>query len=87
LARFELNLGPAGYGFLFGSLGAGAITAAAVLPRLRRNVSLDLLVAEGTLLFAFMVLLLAFLPYVGLIALQIQSIVQAFDRRHGIRLE
>ena len=69
LARFELKLGPTGYGLLFGSLGAGAITAAAsVLPALRRKVSLDLLVAEATVLFALMMLLLAFLRHAGLIA-------------------
>lgn len=68
LARFELKLGPTGYGLLFGSLGAGAITAAAVLPALRRKISLDLLVAEATLLFALMMLLLAFIRHAGLIA-------------------
>jgi MFS family permease len=68
LARFELKLGPTGYGLLFGSLGAGAITAAAVLPALRRKASLDLLVAVATVLFAFMMLLLAFLRHAGLIA-------------------
>jgi MFS family permease len=68
LARFELKLGPTGYGLLFGSLGAGAITAASVLPALRRKVSLDLLAAEATVLFALMMLLLAFIRQAGLIA-------------------
>jgi MFS family permease len=68
LVRFELKLGPTGYGLLFGSLGAGAITAAAALPALRRKMSLDVLVAEATLIFAVMMLLLAFLRHAGLIA-------------------
>jgi MFS family permease len=68
LARFELKLGPTGYGLLFGSLGAGAVTAAAVLPALRRRASLDLLVAGATILFAFMMFLLAFLRHDVLIA-------------------
>jgi MFS family permease len=68
LARFELKLGPTGYGLLFGSLGAGAITAAAVLPALRKKASLDLLVAEATVLFALMLLLLAFFRHPGIIA-------------------
>jgi len=68
LARFELKLGPTGYGLLFGSLGAGAITAAAVLPALRRKASLDSLVAGATVLFACMMFLLAFLRHAGLIA-------------------
>jgi MFS family permease len=68
LARFELKLGPTGYGLLFGSLGAGAITAAAVLPALRGRASLDLLVAGATVLFACMMLLLAFVRHAGMIA-------------------
>jgi MFS family permease len=69
LARFELKLGATGYGLLFGSLGAGAITAAAVMPALRRKASLDLLVAGATVLFACMMLLLSFLRHTGLIAI------------------
>lgn len=67
LARFELKLGPTGYGLLFGSVGAGAVTAAAILPVLRRNASLDLLVAAATVLIAFMMFLLAFLRLAALI--------------------
>jgi len=68
LARFELKLGPTGYGLLFGSLGVGAIVAAAFLPALRRKTSLDLLVTEATVFFACMMLLLAFLRHAWLIA-------------------
>jgi quinol monooxygenase YgiN len=68
LARFELKLGPTGYGLLFGALGAGAITAASVLPTFRRKASLDLLVAIATVLFALMMLLLAFIRNPWMIA-------------------
>jgi MFS family permease len=53
---------------LFGALGAGAITAASVLPTFRRKASLDLLVAIATVLFASMMLLLAFIRNPWMIA-------------------
>jgi len=68
LARFELKLGPTGYGLLFGALGAGAVTAAAALPAVKRKASLDSLVVVATVLFAFMLLMLAFLRNAWLIA-------------------
>ena len=46
--------GPTGYGALLGCFGAGALIGAMVLPRLRRNVSVDWLVGAAIVLFAAM---------------------------------
>jgi MFS family permease len=52
LARHEMGLGAVGYGILFGCLGAGAVTAAAILPRMQQRFSRDSLALGGTILFA-----------------------------------
>jgi MFS family permease len=52
VARDQLGLGPVGYGTLLGSLGAGAVAAAAVLPRLGTRFSADRVVTLSTVLFA-----------------------------------
>jgi MFS family permease len=52
LARRELGLGAVGYGVLLGGLGAGAIAGAVVLPRVRRRLSVNLLVVAATTVFA-----------------------------------
>ncbi|HEU4402376.1 MAG TPA: MFS transporter [Candidatus Polarisedimenticolia bacterium] len=57
VARFELGVGPTGYGLLLGCLGAGAVGGAALLPRLRRAVPINTLVASATLIFATVILL------------------------------
>jgi MFS family permease len=61
LARFDLKLGPAGYGILLGFFGVGAIAGAAVLPRFRQKVSIDTLAMIATVSFAIGLLILAFL--------------------------
>lgn len=48
----DLGRGPAGYGLLLAALGAGAVAAAMVLPRLSRRGSADLVVAVANLVFA-----------------------------------
>lgn len=48
----EMGRGPAGYGLLLAALGAGAVSAAMVLPRLSRRGSTDLIVAISNLVFA-----------------------------------
>jgi len=52
VARVDLKQGPGGYGILLTALGLGAVAAAMVLPRLKRNNSTDLVVAVATLVFA-----------------------------------
>ncbi len=60
VARSELGVGAFGFGALLGCLGAGAVFGAAVLPRLRGRLSADGLAAAGTLLFAGVTAVLAF---------------------------
>jgi MFS family permease len=52
VARFDLGLGPGGYGLLLGCLGAGAVAGAAILPRWRRTASANALALTATLAFA-----------------------------------
>lgn len=52
LARRELGLGAVGYGVLLGGLGFGAIAGAFILPRVRRGLSVNLLVVAATVIFA-----------------------------------
>ncbi len=60
VARQELAGGAALYGWLVGCIGAGAVTGAVVLPRLRARVSRDRMVAGATVLFAACAVALAF---------------------------
>jgi predicted MFS family arabinose efflux permease len=52
VARVELKLGAFEYGVLLGCLGAGAVAGVFVIARARRNVSTNLLVVLGTVVFA-----------------------------------
>jgi MFS family permease len=52
VARQRLAVGSTGYGVLLGCLGVGAIAGAAILPRLTAQLSIDAMVAAGTLAFA-----------------------------------
>lgn len=52
VARQQLGLGAFSYGVLLGSLGAGAILAAFILPAVQRMVSINVLTVCGTLVFA-----------------------------------
>jgi MFS family permease len=52
VARQQLGLGAFGYGVLLGGLGAGAILAAFILPAIRRQVSINVLIICGTFIFA-----------------------------------
>jgi MFS family permease len=66
VARRELGLDATGYGIILGSLGAGAVGAALLLPRLRRMLPIDRLTAVATLMFAGATLALAYLHVVPL---------------------
>jgi MFS family permease/quinol monooxygenase YgiN len=59
VARRELGLDALGYGGLLGSMGAGAIAGAFVLPKVRQRVVVDRLVAGATAVFAVVTLALA----------------------------
>ena len=61
LARRNLGFGSFGYGVLFGCLGAGAVIAALILPRMRQRWSADILVALAQTLFSAILVSLAFL--------------------------
>ncbi|HZV02492.1 MAG TPA: MFS transporter [Planctomycetota bacterium] len=52
LATKDLAVGASGYGLLLGSMGAGAVVGASVLPRLRARLTTDSLVAIGSLVLA-----------------------------------
>ncbi|MBC7999929.1 MAG: MFS transporter [Leptolyngbya sp.] len=61
IAREELHLdSPLSYGMLLAVFGAGTLLGAAILPGLRRRISLDEVTAVGTVLFAGAMLGLAF---------------------------
>jgi MFS family permease len=52
VARGPLQLGAGGYGLLLGSLGLGAVAGAFLVPRLRRRMGTNALVAGATLIYA-----------------------------------
>ena len=52
LATKDLGVGASGYGILLGSMGAGAVVGAVVLPRLRAKLTTDALVALGSIVLA-----------------------------------
>ena len=58
-ARHTLGLGSFGYGVLLGCIGAGAVTGAAFLSKVRQKVSNNLLVVAATVLFAVVTAVLA----------------------------
>ncbi|MDP9039939.1 MAG: MFS transporter [Acidobacteriota bacterium] len=59
VAKRDLNQGAMGYGILNGSLGLGAVIAATLLPRVRRILSVDQIIATGTFYNAFTLVVLA----------------------------
>jgi MFS family permease len=87
VARGPLRLGPGGYGLLLGSLGAGAVAGAFVVPRLSRGMSASVLVAGATLVYAggmlvvglvdSVLLVVVVLPAVGLAWIAVQSTLGA----------
>jgi MFS family permease len=87
VARGPLGLGPGGYGLLLGSLGAGAVAGAFLVPRLRGRMSASLLVAGATLVYAAGMLVVGLvdsvwlvvvvLPAVGLAWIAVQSTLNA----------
>ncbi|MCE3270760.1 MAG: major Facilitator Superfamily protein [Ramlibacter sp.] len=73
IASQQLQLGAAGFGFLMGCLGTGAVAAGLVLGKLRARLGLERLVAAGCFLFAGVMVVSAFvrIPVVVFVALAI----------------
>ncbi|MDW8365982.1 MAG: MFS transporter [Abditibacteriales bacterium] len=63
VVRSELKLDVMGYGVLLGSLGVGTIAGAAFLPKVQRKLAVDWLVASATVLFAAVMLTLAYVRH------------------------
>jgi transmembrane secretion effector len=61
VALGPLDLGSSGFGLLMGCVGAGAIGGAALLPRLRRRVALDRLIAAASVGLALGLIALAYI--------------------------
>jgi MFS family permease len=61
VAKRDLHQGAIGYGILNGALGVGALIGATTLPRLRRRVSADRIIAAATLYNVITLLILAFI--------------------------
>jgi predicted MFS family arabinose efflux permease/quinol monooxygenase YgiN len=58
IVRHEMGLSPVDYGVFIGTFGVGAVTGAAVMPRLRVRLSVDALVRLATVIFAGLMLTL-----------------------------
>src|SRR6478735_5248841 len=73
IAAQQLHLGAAGFGFLMGCLGTGAVAAGLVLGKLRARLGLERLVATGCVVFASVMLIAAYvrIPIVVFVALAI----------------
>src|SRR5262245_25977338 len=66
LAR-ETGGGPLAYGLLFGSLGAGAVAGAALLPSVRKHWSTDRIIAAGSVVFGLACVAMGFLRMLWLL--------------------
>ncbi len=62
VVRYELGGGPTDYGILLGCFGVGAVSGAAVLPRLLEYVSAEALIASMTVLAAALIAVFALVP-------------------------
>lgn len=60
IAAQQLKLGAAGFGFLMGCLGTGAVAAGLILGRVRKRMGLEPLVAGGCVVFALAMVVAAF---------------------------
>ena len=67
-ARRGLGLGSFGYGLLLGCIGLGAILGAWLLPKVRERLSMNQLVAAGTVVFALATVCVAYVHSFGVLA-------------------
>ena len=63
VVKTELRRGPSTFGILLGAMGLGAVVGTVLLPHLSGRISLDRIVACGTLLFAIVLFATAYLPF------------------------
>jgi MFS family permease len=63
VVKTELRRGPSTFGILLGAMGLGAVVGTVLLPHLSGRISLDRIVACGTLLFASVLFATAYLPF------------------------
>ena len=68
-ARRHLGLGSFGYGLLLGCIGFGALVGAWLLPKVRERLSMNRLVAAGTVVFALATASLAYVHSFGVLAI------------------
>jgi MFS family permease len=64
IARRDLGLDAFGYGLLLGCIGLGAIVGAALLPRVKRRLPLDVVIGLATVTFAVVSALTAFWRFI-----------------------
>ena len=69
IARHEMNLDSLHYGLLPGSLGIGAVTGAIIMTKLRGHISTNGLVQVATIVFADLLLVLAFVRIFWIVSL------------------
>jgi MFS family permease len=68
VAERQLHLGSGGYGLLLGSVGVGAVTGAAVLPRLRSRLTAGGILTAGSLGLAAVTMILGFVHVTAVVA-------------------
>jgi MFS family permease/quinol monooxygenase YgiN len=67
VATQQLGLDAAGFGFLLGAMGVGAVGGAVIMPRLRSHVSASQLIGGASLVYAIALLILALVTNVPLV--------------------
>jgi MFS family permease/quinol monooxygenase YgiN len=72
-ARRGLGLGSFGYGVLLGCIGLGAIVGASLLPKVRERLSMNELVAAGTVVFALTTVSLAYVHSFAVLAVALAA--------------
>jgi predicted MFS family arabinose efflux permease/quinol monooxygenase YgiN len=72
-ARRHLGLGSFGYGLLLGCIGFGAIVGAWLLPKIRERLSMNQLVAAGTVGFALATVALAYVHSFAVLAVALAA--------------
>jgi predicted MFS family arabinose efflux permease/quinol monooxygenase YgiN len=72
-ARRHLGLGSFGYGLLLGCIGLGAIVGAWLLPKVRERLSMNELVAAGSVVFAVATISLAYVHSFGVLAVALSG--------------